>query len=122
MEPAGASVVRPHPAVRTLLLTKDEITAVVLDQRTWERHVLAGAGAAVWALLDEPRAVDELVADLASTFDISGRAAASAVQEATRTFDRLGILADDSDEGRTRPTETTRSAQEARPLRREHDP
>lgn len=114
-------MVRPHPAVRTLLLTKGEITAVVLDERTWQRHVLGAAPAAVWGLLDEPRMFDELVEDLVTTFDLGRDEAASAVDDATRTFRRLGILTGDENHDRAEP-ELPATPDDVSPLPRDHDP
>lgn len=79
--PEGVRV-RSHPEIRTLLLTSDELTAWLLDERTGGVRHLNQAAAAVWALIEEPVTLAELSADLAATFDLDASVADEVVEAA----------------------------------------
>ncbi len=95
---SGDQRVRGHPAVRTLLLTRGELSAWLLDERTGTSQKLNTAAAAVWALMEEPLTVDELVADLAETFGLDGATASETVAKAIETFQEADLVVDDGDE------------------------
>lgn len=102
--------VQGHPAVRTLLLTRGELSAWLLDQRTGETRQLNNAAAAVWALLDRPATVDELAGDLAEMVGLDPSAADEIVVTALDVFREAGLL-DGGDE--TAAGETTADADHA---------
>lgn len=106
----------PRSTIRTLLLTRHEIRAIAVDERSGARHKLDPAAASVWALLDRPTRPAELASELSETFGIESNMAIDAVDAALHEFRRLGLLADGQDSGGApRP-------REARALPREHDP
>lgn len=91
---------RSHPEIRTLLLTSEELTAWLLDQRTGEVRQLNQAAAAVWALIEEPVTLAGLTADLADTFELEPAIAeevVGAAVDALRAEDLLEIT--DADGG-----------------------
>ena len=109
-------LVVPRSTIRTLLLTRDEIRAIALDERSGARHHLDPAAASVWALLDQPTHPAELASELSNTFGIDSNTALDAVAAALHEFRKLGLLADGQDRGGPPPP------REARALPREHDP
>lgn len=91
--PEGVSV-RSHPEIRTLLLTSEELTAWLLDERTGGVRQLNQAAAAVWALIEEPVTLATLSADLADTFELESSLAdevVGAAVDALRAEDLLEL-------------------------------
>lgn len=83
-----------HPAVRTLLRTRGELSAMLLDERSGATQQLNDSAAVVWALLDRPITVDELVADLVEVTGLQPEPAAEIVAAALETFAEVDLLAD----------------------------
>jgi hypothetical protein len=83
---SGERRVRSHPAVRTLLLTRGELSAWLLDERTGLGQQLNTSAAAVWALMEEPVTVEQLTADLAATFGVDDAIARTTVAGAIEMF------------------------------------
>lgn len=54
---------------------------VIINPRSREVHVLSGAGSSIWALLDRPRSVVQIVAELEreGPFDVDSAAVAADV-------------------------------------------
>ena len=90
--------VQGHPAIRTLLLTRAELSAWLLDQRTGETRHLNNSAAAVWALLDRPATVDELVGDLAELVGLDPSTADEIVVTALDVFREAGLLDGDHED------------------------
>lgn len=92
---SGERRIRSHPDVRTLLLTRGELSAWVLDERTGASQQLNTSAAAVWALMEEPITVDGLTADLAETFGIDDATASQTVADAIEMFREAEFVVDD---------------------------
>jgi hypothetical protein len=110
-------VIAPHPAMRTLLVPGDELWAVVLDQRTREERRLNSAAAAVWALLEGPRSLDDLVGDVVATLELDPAIAEPLVAAAVDVFAEQGLLATGETTAAEEPPDDA-----PRPLPREPDP
>lgn len=66
---------------------------VVMSPRDFGYFGLEGTGAAVWDRLAEPTVVDELVTDLASTYDAPVDTVRADVEEFLSALDTAGLLA-----------------------------
>lgn len=91
--------IRSHPAVRTLLLTRGQLSAWLLDERTAATQQLNTSAAAVWALLEEPITVEGLVRDLAETFDIDAQTASETVTLAVDSFRAADLIVEEGSSG-----------------------
>ncbi|MEX2627753.1 MAG: PqqD family protein [Ilumatobacteraceae bacterium] len=108
----GERWIRSHPAVRTLLLTRGELSAWLLDERTESTQQLNTSAAAVWALLEEPITVEGLVRDLAETFEIDAETASETVTLAVDSLHEADLIVEEHPSGDGRPVEEHPSADE----------
>ena len=115
-------VVRPHGAVRTLLLTTGDLGVVALDQRTNARHQLSGGAAAVWAYLDRPTSVADLFAGMQETFGLTLEAASGIVRAALEQFWAASMLVGSPEPAMARTPPRAEEPAVLRVLAREPDP